>query len=931
MIIDKHRRRHLPLVLLSLFLLFPGYIEAQTPEPVIGPAYSGISFEAFVAKAEAAFGLRFFYRTSETAMLGKSVVEAEQPLSNYLVRWLEPAGLYVSFDDRGFVFVVKGSPLQTHLSPGLYSSDAGPMQADSSLAGSEGYLSTSSEHIPRIITVGNKRDGLGKRTMTLTGKVVDAESGEPISRATIYLMELNKGVLSEEDGSYRLTLPKGSYTVVLRDYNHEEVRFTLEMLSSGVADLRMIEHPRELETVEINSKRDNQVQNTQMGFERISTKLVKEVPLVLGERDILKVATLLPGVQSVGEGSGGFNVRGAPADQNLFYLQHVPVYNTSHLLGFFSAFNSDALSGFSLYKSNIPAEFGGRLAAIFDIEAKEASKEKFQMEGGMSPITGRLMIGTPIQKGKSSALVAVRSTYSNWILGLVPNSNFRSSKVYFGDATVNLSFDPNPKNNIKLFGYYSLDNIQFGPSAYFHNQNLGSSLSWLHFFNDNNDMEISLVHSRLGLGVENEAVSSEAYQQQSALFHSEAKVAFTLRPTDAHRIRFGANSILYQNDRGDFLPLNAGSLVSPVYLNKEHGVESSVFLEDEFTVSERLTLQGGLRYNVYTYLGAQDVYTYQPGVAQSENSIADTLSFGKNQPVATYQGLDYRFSTKFALSTNWSIKGSFTRLHQYLFLLSNTIALAPTDKWKMTDYNIKPLVGDQYSIGLYTNQASGKYQLSLEGYVKQVQNLVEYRDGANLLVNKVAEWDVLQGNLDAYGIEFMLKKTTGKLSGWFNYTFARSIVQVDGGQADLQINYGKRYPANFDRPHAANLSLNYRFNRRVSLSGNAVYSSGKPITYPTSIYYLNHVQLVNFTARNEYRVPDYFRVDLAMNLEGNLRAKKFAHGSWSFSVYNLLGRNNVYNVYFSAVAGQLQGYKVSIFGSPIISVTYNFKLGNYDS
>lgn len=334
---------------------------------------------------------------------------------------------------------------------------------------------------------------------------------------------------------------------------------------------------------------------------------------------------------------------------------------------------------------------------------------------------------------------------------------------------------------------------------------------------------------------------------------------------------------------------------------------------------------------MYTFLGPQDVYEYEPGFAKSEETIIDTLSYGSFQPVKTYHGLDWRVSGKYSLGVNWSIKGSINRTHQYAFLLSNTIALAPTDKWKLVDSNIQPMVGDQASLGTYGNLFQGNLQVSLEGYLKRVAQLVEYRDGADLLVNKIPEWDVLQGDLGAYGIEVMIRKPTGRFKGWINYTYSRSIVTVDGGQSDLQVNFGLSYPANFDRPHAVNMVASYRFNRRVSISSNIVYASGRPITYPTSLFYLNNVRLVSFTTRNEYRLPDYFRVDLSVNIEGNLRSEKFAHGSWAFSIYNLTGRDNVYNAYFSSVSGRLQGYRISIFAIPIFSATYTFKLGNYES
>lgn len=916
---------------LFLFLFFTSFLSGQVlaQSRMVGSEYSGLSLKAFVEKAEAQFSTRIFYEPEIASQVEESNISTPTELDKYLENWLSAHSLAVSQDRRGYVYITTSVPLQTSLPKTIYPTEI--QSIEPGIIDQSSSLFLSREFIPKVITVGNRRDGLGKSVVKLTGRIIDLESGDPIPQAAILITDLERGILADENGAFLAMLPKGNHTMIVKDFGHEEARITLELLSSGELELALITREIQLEDVVISSQRDNPVQNTQMGFERVNTRTVKEVPVVLGEQDILKVATLLPGVQSVGEGSGGINVRGAPADQNLFYIQHVPVYNTSHLFGFFSAFNSDALSGFSLYKSNIPSEFGGRLAAIFDIQAKEASQEKFHAEGGISPITGRLLVGTPIQKGKSSALIGIRSTYSNWILRRIPNNDFKNSNVYFGDATVHLAFDLNDKDKLSVFGYGSSDNTDFGLSTSFSNQNLGGSLSWRHFMNDRNDLEVTLVHSRLGLSVANSVVPTEAYELSNRLFHTEAKAAITMRPNTSHRIRMGLNSILYQNDRGNFGPFGTASLISPITLGAEKGVESGIFIEDEIRVSERISVQAGLRYNLYTFLGPQEVYEYAPGLAKSEATITDTLSYGNFQPVKTYHGLDWRVSGKYSLGVNWSLKGSINRTHQYAFLLSNTIALAPTDKWKLVDANIKPMVGDQVSLGTYGNLFRGNLQLSLEGYVKRVAELVEYRDGADLLVNQIPEWDVLQGDLNAYGIEVMIRKPNGRLKGWVNYTYSRSIVTVDGGQSDLQVNFGLSYPANFDRPHAVNLVASYRFNRRVSISSNVVYASGKPITYPTSLFYLNNVRLVSFTTRNEYRLPDYFRIDLSVNIEGNLRSKKFAHGSWAFSIYNLTGRDNVYNAYFSSVSGRLQGYRVSIFAIPVFSATYNFKLGNYES
>jgi hypothetical protein len=388
--------------------------------------------------------------------------------------------------------------------------------------------------------------------------------------------------------------------------------------------------------------------------------------------------------------------------------------------------------------------------------------------------------------------------------------------------------------------------------------------------------------------------------------------------------------ILYNNDRGNFLPADEKSLIQPVTLDVEKGLETGIFISEEWKPSDRITLTGGLRYNQYNYLGPQKVFQYQDDQPISEETITDTLQFLQGDNITTHRNIDYRLALRYSISSNLSVKASYNTLHQYLFLLSNTIALAPTDRWKLTDYNIDPMAGQQASFGIYGNLANKKYSWSTEVYTKTVDRLVEYRDGANLLVNEFPERDVLQGDLDAWGIELMFKKSTGQFNGWINYTYSRSRVLVKGPDDASSINFGNRYPSNFDRPHVANVVANYKFKRRFSLSANMVYQSGRPITYPTNTYTQGGFQLINFSERNRYRIPDYFRVDLSAKIEGNLKKEKLLHGAWVFSIYNLLGRNNVYNVYFQYSNNNLAGYKLSIFANPIFSVSYQFKFGNYD-
>ena len=905
-------------------------VVAQQAGPVLDPMHSGGSWDSFVLKTEAAYGVHYYFDLDDISEVQLTKVNEPMSLIRYIENKLVKYGLKVAMDNNMNIFVTRENAIETDLADDIYPRiKNNKKDEEDKIKDSAEFIETKKEHLASVLVIGNKQDGLRSKKARLSGHLLDLDS-TTLFGATILIEELGIGSAGDEEGHFEFRVDKGSYTLLLNEINHKAQKIRLKLLSDGTADFYLEPTSVTLEGVVVTTGRYDRVQNAQMGFEQLSTKSIKEIPLVLGERDILKVATLLPGIQSVGEGAAGFNVRGSPADQNLFYIDNVPVYNTSHLFGFFSVFNSDAISEFSMSKSNIPARFGGRLASIFDIKAKEGDNEEFKLRGGISPITGSLLLEGPIQKKNSSFMLGARSTYSNWILKLIENPDFNRSKVFFGDGIAKLNFNINQKNKIQAFGYYSLDDIDFAGTTQYAIENQGTSASWKHFFNEKNNFDLSLIYSKYALETENYELPIEAYRQNNVLSHKEAKLDFTFRPSSRHDITLGGNTILYDIDRGDFAPAGEESRIILLELGEERGLESGIYISETWSPSARFTLIGGLRYNWYAYLGPQSVYKYNPGQLKTESSIIDTLYFDKNELVKTYGGLDYRLAFKYNITAGWSVKGSYNKMQQYSFLLSNTIALAPTDKWKLSDYNIEPMVGEQLSMGVYSYLWNKRYEFSMEAYYKTVDKLVEFRDGADLLINEVPEWDVLQGDLKVYGIEFMLKKSAGRFNGWMNYTYSKATVLVDNPEEGAQINFGNPYPANHDKPHSVNLVMNYKLLKRLSFSGNLVYSTGKPITYPTTAYYQDGIQLVNFTERNKYRIPDYFRMDVSVKVEGNLKAEKFMHGVWVFSIYNLTGRNNVYNEYFKARSGTVRGYKVSIFANPIFSISYNFKFGNYD-
>lgn len=916
-----------PLFFIFCFVWTSGF--GQQADWEINASYNGLGWTAFVRKVEQTHPVRIFYREADVRAFQPPQLSSAVPLIGFLQARLP--GCAIAHDNRGHIFISKASTVVTALPKDIYPEVVpAPGYKDTLATGNRELAATSNQYIGEVIVVGDAREGAGKPEVTLSG-LVSSRSGEgALPGATILIEELGTGVATDEDGAYTLSLKKGTYTLTISHLNHIEQQFKISLLSDGHYDFRLEGKTTLLQGVTVTSNEYDRVQSTKMGFERLTTKSIEEIPLVLGEKDILKVASLLAGVQSVGEGTAGFNVRGSPADQNLFYIDQVPVYNTSHLLGFFSAFNSDAISEFSISKSNIPAKFGGRLASIFDITALEGDKKEYKARGGISPITGNILLEGPVQKGKSSLMIAARSTYSNWILKRIQNDDFNRTRVNFADGIVKFSQQLSSKSKLQAFGYYSFDDINFAGTTNFDNSNLGGSLSWNHFFNDKINVNLAAIHSQTQLGVEEREIPFEAYRQNSNLLHQEARMDWGWRMNSRHKLRFGANAILYTNDRGSFLPGDERSLIEPIEFEAEKGLEAGLYVSEEWQPTDRATLTGGLRYNQYHYLGPQEVFQYQEGQTISAATVTDTLQFGQGERIVTHRNIDYRLALKYAILPTLSVKASYNTLHQYLFLMSNTIALAPTDRWKLIDYNINPMSGQQASFGVYGSIANKRYNWSAELYTKQVGGLVEFRDGANLLINEFPERDVLQGGLTARGVELTFKKPRGRLNGWVNYTYSRSWVQVEGEDEASTINFGKRYPSNFDRPHVANVVLNYKFIRRFSLSANLVYQSGRPITYPTNIYTQGGFQIINFSERNRYRIPDYFRVDLSAKFEGNLKKDKLLHGAWVVSVYNLLGRDNVYNEYFRFSNSNLAGYRLSIFANPIVSLSYQFKFGNYE-
>jgi len=918
---------------LVLLLLLTVHLYGQKDGILLSKDYDQLSWNNFVQKVETNFDVRFFYNPDSIPAIEIHVKNPPENLRKVLSRNFETYDIKVSLDRDGNFFLTKGQAMITQLPDNFFEYSFVKKDETDTLKTSpkaeNNFLKTNNSYVAKTRTVGTKKKGMLSSRAEISGYVIGLKDSLPIIGATVYVEDLEIGAATNDKGHYALSLPKGKYTMSVRSIGFEETEFRVQVLSGGHLDFYLSSMVFLIDEVEISAESHHNVRGMQMGFEKLAIKDIKEIPVVLGEKDIIKIALLLPGVQQVGEGSSGFNVRGSPADQNLFYMGNIPVYNTSHLFGFFSAFNPDAISDFTLYKSNIPAKYGGRLSSIFDITPKQGKKEKFSAQGGISPITARLLVEGPAIKDKLNYMVGFRSTYSDWALKFVKDPDVRNSKANFGDAIINLSYQIDNKNQLKLLTYYSYDKISLAKKVDNEYNNAGASMSWNHAITGNHDFNLNFAYGQYNFNEDNYEYDLAAYSMNYELRHYEADLDFSLTRFENHKITYGLNSVLYKIDNGSQLPLNENSQIIPLVLGEQKGTELATYLGDEWKVFPKLTVYGGLRYNYYAYLGSNSVFEYGENLPKNPDNIIDTLKFSNNQIIQDYNGLDLRLAATYLIKPDFSVKISYNNLHQYIFMLSNTVALSPTDKWQLVNNNIKPMKGNQFSLGFYSNLINPALEVSVEGYYKKVNNLVEYKDGANLVVNEHPEMDVLQGKLGSYGIELMVKKPFGRLNGWINYTYSSAKVLVDNKITGEQNNFGRSYPANYDKPHSLNLVAIYKIGKRASFSGNVVYSTGRPITYPTAIYYQDGQKILNYSLRNEYRIPDYFRIDLALKFEGSLKRKKFLHGSWIFSVYNVTGRKNAYSVYFKSEDGEVRGYKLSIFGAPIFSVTYDFKLGNY--
>ena len=775
------------------------------------------------------------------------------------------------------------------------------------------------------IRIGKEQKNYRQKRFRLSGTINNATNNEPVANMAIIVRALGIGTTTDDRGRYSLNLPVGLNVVETSSLGFENTTTNIIIYNNGSHDFSVEENYELLDEVVLKANAISNVDDATTGNTKIGAEESKNIPLVLGERDLLKVATTLPGVTTAGEGAAGFNVRGGKTDQNLILLDNAVVYNPSHFFGIFQALNPFAISDVNIYKGAIPAEFGGRLSSVFDISTKNPDTEKFKGEVSIGPVTTNAVVEIPIVKEKSGLMLGGRGAYSDWVLRSLKDVALKNSSANFYDVMMKYNHQIDENNGLSASGYYSKDAFSITSDSLYGYSNRLFSLKWDHKFNEKNAGSIIVTNSQFKFDIDFDGSVNDNFLQQYQIDETELKLRMKYLLNENHNLDYGISGKLYSVLPGQIEPKGPQDLILPLSIPKERGLESALFITDNFKVNDKLLLDLGLRYSFYAALGSSQQRVYEEGLAKSAGTVIDTLTFAKNEVVKTYGGPEVRVSARYFLGKDFSLKASFNNTYQFIHTLSNNTTVSPIDTWKLSDYNIKPQQASQFALGLYKNLDNNTYELSLEGFYKRQKNLLDFKTGAKLILNETIETEVLQGTGKAYGLEFFIRKNSGKLNGWLGYTYSRSLLKLDSEFREERVNDGRYFPSNFDKPHDFSLVLNYKFTKRYSISTNFLYQTGRPVTFPVGNYTFDGAEYVLYSDRNRYRISDYYRLDIGLNIEGNHKAKKLTHSFWNISVYNVLGRNNPYSVFFVSDSGEIKALQSSIFAIPVFSITYNFK------
>jgi len=770
---------------------------------------------------------------------------------------------------------------------------------------------------------------MGQEKVTVSGYIKDGSNGETLIGATVVIEELGNGVASNEYGFYSISMVPGNYTISYDYLGFQATVMEINLTENISQDIELVLESSQLQEVVVTAEaEDKNVSDVEMSVNKLDISTIKSIPAFLGEVEIIRSLQLLPGVTTVGEGATGFNVRGGSIDQNLILLDEAPVFNSSHLFGFFSVFNPDAVKDVKLYKGGIPARYGGRLSSILDVRMKEGNNKNFELNGGIGTIFSRLSIEGPIIKDKWSFIVAGRRSYADILAKPFLGDDLSDSKLSFYDLTLKTNYNINDKNKVFLSGYFGRDIFGFGNAAGFNWGNSTGTFRWNHLFSDRLFSNITMFYSDYDYEISfgDDAINRFDWDASIENFSIKPELTFFINLDNI--VRFGGQSIVYSFQPGTAVGVTEGETISFGLQNK-YAIENATYAENEQDFDFGLKLNYGLRWSHFSYTGKGRAYEFGEAAVGDRRPVTNFKEFDQWESIKSYNNLEPRISVKYQIGSASSVKASYNRTAQYIHLISNTTASTPVDIWTPSTNNIEPQKSDQVALGYFQNLDDNTYELSSEIYYKTMDNLVDYIDEADLILNEFIEGDLLSGKGRAYGLELQLKKSKGAFSGWISYTLARTERKVDG------INSGEWYASRFDQTHNMNITTFYELNKRLSLSANFAFITGTPATFPTDRYQIGDYIVPHNASdnRNNVRIPSYHRLDISATLKGKESTGKRWNGEWVFSVYNLYNRRNPFSIYFRPEFDRVdpgstidtEAVQLSVIGNFIPAISYNFK------
>ena len=755
--------------------------------------------------------------------------------------------------------------------------------------------------------------------LTISGYVKDAGSGEALPGAAISVKETTIGALANQYGFYSLSLKPAKYLLEIRYLGYKVIEKSIELDNDITLNIELVPESKQIEEVVITAERpDENVRKPEMSLSKLEMKTIKRIPALMGEVDVLKAIQMLPGVHATAEGTSGFSVRGGGTDQNLILLDEATVYNASHLMGFFSVFNNDAVRDVKLYKGDIPSNYGGRLSSVLDVRMKEGNNKKFTATGGVGLISSRLTLEGPIGNEKTSFLIAGRRTYADLFFPLMTDSSAKKSKLYFYDLNLKVNHQINDRNRLFLSAYTGRDLFGQKGNSDAGFGNMTGTLRWNHVIANNLFSNLSAIVARYDYSLKMKQGGSD-YVWNSNMLDYTLKLDFNYFLNPQNEIKFGILSTFHDFDPCEAYIQGENSRLGTT-VPKNFALEHGLYISNEQKIGERLTLKYGLRYNLFQNIGSATIYSFTKGYPNY--AVTDTTNYPGGKIFHTYQGFEPRLGVNYTLNDKSSLKASFSRTIQNMQLASNSSGGMPLDVWFTSGPNVKPQKANQYAIGYFRNFANNTIETSVETYYKQMYDVIDFKDNAQLLMNPRLEGDVRAGTAKAYGIEMLVRKENGRLNGWISYTYSRVLRTIP------EINSGNPYPATYDKPHNVNIILNYELSKRVIFSTNWVYATGAPFTPPVGSYVIDNTYGKYYSTRNGSRMRDYHRLDLSLAVKGKEHPGRKWEGEWVFSMYNAYGRHNDWMVNFVQDSKNNNTITAERWYLPFVffpGITYNFK------